>query len=204
MSLAFLFHYFMLSMFRMLTHPSSGACDLFVELFHGLYCSGMMCVGVTVWFGWGGVVSGCILLYHYYYIVIYFTWIHNNICSEHGNSGLLYRLDYTIYDKSLAPDHCGTWKFYCVCPLLFKIIIFKNCSLVGCEAMLYGRKFLMVHKSLMLPPIGDGGTDCCNTNSFLRDYTASHARRSCTHCHCHTNLMPQTIITFSLCPLLSF
>ena len=46
-------------MFRILIHPSSGACDLFVELFHGLYCSGSMCVGVTVWFGWGGVVSEC-------------------------------------------------------------------------------------------------------------------------------------------------
>ena len=46
-------------MFRMLIHPSSGACDLFVELFHGLYCSGSMCVGVTLWFGWGGVVSVC-------------------------------------------------------------------------------------------------------------------------------------------------
>ena len=45
-----------LSMFRMLILPSSGACDLFVESFHGLYCSGTMCVGVTVWFGWGGVV----------------------------------------------------------------------------------------------------------------------------------------------------
>jgi len=43
-------------MFWMLTHPSSGACDLFVELFHGLCCSGTMCFGVTVWFGWGGVV----------------------------------------------------------------------------------------------------------------------------------------------------
>jgi len=31
----------------------------FVELFHGLYCSSTMCVGVTLWFGWGGVVSGC-------------------------------------------------------------------------------------------------------------------------------------------------
>jgi hypothetical protein len=56
MSLAVLFHYLMLSMFRVLIHPSSGACDLFVELFRGLYCSGTMCVGVTVWFGWGGVV----------------------------------------------------------------------------------------------------------------------------------------------------
>jgi len=59
MSLALLFRYLMLNMFRMLMHPSSGACDLLVELFHGLYCSGSMCVGVTVWFGWGGVVSGC-------------------------------------------------------------------------------------------------------------------------------------------------
>ena len=31
-------------------HPSSGACNLFVELFHGLYCS------CSMWFGWGGVV----------------------------------------------------------------------------------------------------------------------------------------------------
>jgi len=59
MSLALLFHYLMLNMFRMLIHPSSGACYLFVELFHGLYCYGSMCVGVTLWFGWGGVVSGC-------------------------------------------------------------------------------------------------------------------------------------------------
>ena len=49
----------MLNMLRMLMHPSSGACDLFVELFHGLYCSGTMGVGVTLLFGWGGVVSGC-------------------------------------------------------------------------------------------------------------------------------------------------
>ena len=58
MSLAFLFHYLMLNMFRMLIHPSSGAFDLFIELFPGLYCSGSVRVGVTLWFGWGGVVSG--------------------------------------------------------------------------------------------------------------------------------------------------
>ena len=28
---------------------------LIVDLFHVLYCSGSMCVGVTVWFGWVGV-----------------------------------------------------------------------------------------------------------------------------------------------------
>ena len=59
MLLALLFHYLMLNMFHMLVHPSSGARDLFVQLFHVLYCSGSMCVGVTVWFGWGGVVSLC-------------------------------------------------------------------------------------------------------------------------------------------------
>ena len=46
-----------LNMFRMLIHPSTGVCDLFVELFHGLYCSCTMRVGVTLWFGCGGVVS---------------------------------------------------------------------------------------------------------------------------------------------------
>ena len=59
MTLALLFHYLMLNIFRMLIHPSAGACDLFVELFHGLYCSGSMCVGVTLWFGCGGEVSVC-------------------------------------------------------------------------------------------------------------------------------------------------
>jgi len=56
MSPALLLHYLMLNVFRMLIHPSSVACDLFVALFHGLYCSGSMRVGVTLWFGWGGVV----------------------------------------------------------------------------------------------------------------------------------------------------
>ena len=37
MSLALLFLYLMLNMFRMLIHPSSGACDLCVELFQGLH-----------------------------------------------------------------------------------------------------------------------------------------------------------------------
>ena len=44
MSLALLFHYLMLKMFRLLIHPSSAACDLFVELYHGLYC----CVRIEV------------------------------------------------------------------------------------------------------------------------------------------------------------
>ena len=72
MLLALLFHYLLLNMFRMLVHPSSGACDLFVELFHVLCCSGSMCVGITVWFGWGGVVSGCRLKHCFglYYLLL--------------------------------------------------------------------------------------------------------------------------------------
>jgi len=37
MSLALLFLYLTLNMFRMLIHPSSEACNLSAELFHGLY-----------------------------------------------------------------------------------------------------------------------------------------------------------------------
>jgi len=59
MSLAFLFHYLMLNMFRMLIHPSSGTCNLFVELLHGFNCSDSMRVDVMLWFGWSGVVSVC-------------------------------------------------------------------------------------------------------------------------------------------------
>ena len=52
-------------MFQMLIHPSSGACDLFVELLHGLYCSGSMCVGVALW--WCGIrmqAEACVLVLH--------------------------------------------------------------------------------------------------------------------------------------------
>jgi len=44
MSLVLLFHCLMRNVFRMLIHPSSGACDLFVELFHGFY----YCVRIEV------------------------------------------------------------------------------------------------------------------------------------------------------------
>ena len=56
MSLALLFHYLMLNMFRMLIHPSSGACDLFVVIswvvllwFDVCWCY------VVVWLGWCGI-----------------------------------------------------------------------------------------------------------------------------------------------------
>ena len=64
MSLALLFHYLLLNMFRMLLHPSSGACDLLCIYF--MCCNALVrCVYVlTVWFGWGGVASLCRLPNH--------------------------------------------------------------------------------------------------------------------------------------------
>jgi len=75
MPLVLLLLYSVLNMFRMLIHPSSGACDLFVELFHGLYCSGSMCVGVTLWFVCGGVVS-VYRLRHYLMLNMFRMLIH--------------------------------------------------------------------------------------------------------------------------------
>ena len=56
--------YFIISLFTA-HHVSDVSTSIFrilrliVDLFHVLYCSGSMRVGVTVWFGWGGVVSLC-------------------------------------------------------------------------------------------------------------------------------------------------
>jgi hypothetical protein len=55
---------FIISLFTV-QHVSSVSTSIFrslrhiVILFRVLYCFGSMCVGVTVWFGWGGVVSLC-------------------------------------------------------------------------------------------------------------------------------------------------
>jgi len=60
MSLALLFLYLMLNMFRVLIHPSSGACDLFVELFMGcidlVRCVLVLGCGlaVVVWYPYAG------------------------------------------------------------------------------------------------------------------------------------------------------
>ena len=72
MSLALLFHYLLLNMFRMLVHPS---LRLIVDLFHVLYCSGSMCVGVTVCFVWGDVVSLC-RLKHYLLLNVFRMLVH--------------------------------------------------------------------------------------------------------------------------------
>jgi len=66
MSLFIKFYFFtssMLNMFRTLIYPSSGTCDYSVELPHWCIALGSMCVGVSVWLGWGGIrVAGFSLL----------------------------------------------------------------------------------------------------------------------------------------------
>ena len=43
------------NMFRTLIHPSSGACDFSIVSPHWACVLVSMCVGVSVWLGWGGI-----------------------------------------------------------------------------------------------------------------------------------------------------
>ena len=57
----------MLNMFRTLIHPSSGACDFSIVSPHWLCVLASMCVGVSVWLGWGGIrVAGFNLPHGYH------------------------------------------------------------------------------------------------------------------------------------------
>jgi len=62
MSLALLFHYLLLSMCRMLIHPSSGVCDLFDELYHGLCCSVRIEVDALAYLFSGELVVTCVVV----------------------------------------------------------------------------------------------------------------------------------------------
>jgi len=44
-----------LNMFRTLIHPSSGACNFSIVSPHWSFVLVSMCVGVSVWLGWGGI-----------------------------------------------------------------------------------------------------------------------------------------------------
>ena len=59
MSLALLFQPFTAQHVSNVSTSIFRSLRLTVDLFHVLYFSGSMCVGVTVWFGWGCVVSLC-------------------------------------------------------------------------------------------------------------------------------------------------
>ena len=109
----------MLNMFRMLVHPSSGAWDLFVELFHGLYCSGLMCVGVTVWFSWGGVVSLCRL----------------KQCFSLHKDTTPPRPNHTVTPTHIEPEQYNTWNKYKISRNLLKmdVLTLETCWTVNGE-----------------------------------------------------------------------
>ena len=56
----------MLNMFRTLIHPSSGACDFSIVSPHWLCVLVSMCVGVSVWLGWGGIRVAGFLFFNYH------------------------------------------------------------------------------------------------------------------------------------------
>jgi len=45
----------MLNMLRTSIHPSSGTCDFSIESPHRSCVLASMCVGDSVWLGWGGI-----------------------------------------------------------------------------------------------------------------------------------------------------
>jgi len=58
----------MLNMFRTLIHTSSEACDFSIVSSHWSCVLVPMCVGVSVWLGWGGIrEAGCVSLLHGYH-----------------------------------------------------------------------------------------------------------------------------------------
>jgi len=70
MSLVIKFYFIssMLNMFRILIHPSSGACDFSVVSPHWLRVFISMCFGVSVWLGWGGIRVADFSLPHGYHL----------------------------------------------------------------------------------------------------------------------------------------
>ena len=52
----FYFTSFMLSMFPTLIHPSPGACDFPIVSPHWSCVLVSICVGVSVWLGWSGIL----------------------------------------------------------------------------------------------------------------------------------------------------
>jgi len=84
MSIAIKFYFTssMLNMFRILIHPSSGACDFSIVLPHWTCVLVSMCVGVSVWLGWGGIrATGWSLLIHWFLLGRSWVWfpIHNKV-----------------------------------------------------------------------------------------------------------------------------
>ena len=74
-----------LNMFRVLIHPSPGACDFSIVSPHWLCVLVSMCVWVSVWLGWGGIrVAGWSLPPTWYTIFCcIISLLYASTCFEH-------------------------------------------------------------------------------------------------------------------------
>ena len=101
---------FIISLFTA-QHVSNVSTSIFrslrltVDLFHVLYCSCSMCVGVTVWFGWGGVVSLCSLLLNMFRMLVH---------PSSGSCDLL-------------------WIYFMCCIALVRCVLVLRCGSAGVE-----------------------------------------------------------------------
>jgi hypothetical protein len=90
-----------------------------VELFHVLYCSGSMCVGFTVWLGWGGVVS---------------LWRLKQSFSQHEDTTPP-QTYHTVKPTHIEPEQYNTWKKSTINRKLLKkdVLTFEACWAVNSE-----------------------------------------------------------------------
>jgi len=80
MSLVIKFYFTsVLNMFRILIHPSSGACDFYILSPHWSCVLVSMCVGVSVWLGWGGIRVAGFSLQNHISVCILFCYNRSNI-----------------------------------------------------------------------------------------------------------------------------
>ena len=93
-----------------------------VDLFHGLNCSGSMCVGVKVWFGWGGVVSLCRLKHCFS--------LHKDTTPPQPN--------HTVTPTHIEPEQFNPWKKSTIIRKLLKmdVLTFETCWAVNSEIII--------------------------------------------------------------------
>jgi len=99
------------SIFRSLQH--------IVDLFHMLYCSGSMCVGVTVWYGCIGVVSLRRLKHCFS--------LHKDTTPPQPK--------HTVTPTHIEPEQHNTWNKSTICRKLLKmdVLTFETCWAVNSE-----------------------------------------------------------------------
>jgi hypothetical protein len=131
MSLALLFHYLLLNMFRMLVHPSSGACD-FLRIYFTCCIALVRCVLVlqcgsagVVWYpyaGWSTSSSACIRIpYHPSFS------LHKDTTPPQPN--------HNVTPIHIEPEQYNTWNKSTLSRKLLKmdVLTFETCWAVNSE-----------------------------------------------------------------------